>query len=63
MYDPFLDITVFKHFEFSLAAILSGVTYLAMVGIEMVLPLYIQNLRGESAFNSGLILLPEALML
>lgn len=63
MYDPFLDITVFKHFEFLLAAILSGVTYLAMVGIEMVLPLYIQNLRGESAFHSGLILLPGALML
>ena len=46
MADPFLDITVFKHFEFSLAAALSGITNLAMVGIEMVLPLYIQNLRG-----------------
>ena len=63
MDDPFLDIRVFKHFEFSLAAILSGVTNLAMVGIEMVLPLYIQNLRGESAFHSGLILLPGALMI
>ena len=63
MKDPFLDITVFKHFEFSLAAALSGITNLAMVGIEMVLPLYIQNLRGESAFHSGLILLPGALMI
>ena len=63
MKDPFLDITIFKHFEFSLAAILSGVTNLAMVGIEMVLPLYIQNLRGASAFHSGLILLPGALMI
>lgn len=63
MKDPFLDITVFKHFEFSLAAILSGVTNLAMVGIEMVLPLYIQNLRGASAFHSGFILLPGALMI
>lgn len=63
MDDPFLDISVFKHFEFTLAAVLSGVTNLAMVGIEMVLPLYIQNLRGESAFHSGLILLPGALMI
>lgn len=63
MDEPFLDITVFKHFEFSLAAILSGITNLAMVGIEMVLPLYIQNLRGESAFHSGLMLLPGALMI
>lgn len=63
MKDPFLDITVFKHFEFSLAAALSGITNLAMVGIEMVLPLYIQNLRGVSAFHSGLMLLPGALMI
>ena len=63
MADPFLDITVFKHFEFSLAAALSGITNLAMVGIEMVLPLYIQNLRGVSAFHSGLMLLPGALMI
>lgn len=63
MNEPFLDISVFKHFEFSLAAILSGVTNLAMIGIEMVLPLYIQNLRGVSAFHSGLIILPGALMI
>lgn len=63
MDEPFLDVTVFKHFEFTLAAVLSGVTNLAMVGIEMVLPLYIQNLRGASAFHSGLILLPGALMI
>ena len=31
---------------------------MAMIGAEMVLPLYIQNIRGESAFHSGLMLLP-----
>ena len=63
MEKPFLDISVFKHFEFALAAFLSGIVNLAMVGIELVLPLYIQNLRGESAFHSGLLLLPGALMI
>lgn len=63
MDEPFLDLSVFEHFEFSLAALLSGISNLAMVGIEMVLPLYIQNLRGESAFHSGLMLLPGALMI
>lgn len=58
---PFLDISVFKYGEFSLAAILSSVSNLAMMGIEMILPLYIQNIRGESAFHSGLILLPGAM--
>lgn len=61
--DPFVDISVFKHFEFTLAAFLSGIANLAMVGIELVIPLYIQNLRGESAFHSGLMLLPGALMI
>lgn len=61
MDDPFLDISVFKYKEFLLAAVLSGVANLAMMGVEMILPLYIQNIRGESALHSGLILLPGAL--
>ena len=61
MDEPFLDITVFKYGEFSLAAILSGVANLALVGSEMVIPLYIQNIRGESAFHSGLIFTPWCL--
>ena len=36
---------------------------MALVGAEMVLPLYIQNIRGESAFHSGLMLLPGALVM
>lgn len=36
---------------------------MAMIGAEMVLPLYIQNIRGESAFHSGLMLLPGALIM
>ncbi|MFU0770161.1 MAG: Drug resistance transporter, EmrB/QacA family protein [Limosilactobacillus fermentum] len=51
--DPFLDLTVFKYGEFTLAAVLSSAVNLAMVGVEMLLPLYIQNIRGESAFHSG----------
>ncbi|MCP0887407.1 multidrug efflux MFS transporter [Ligilactobacillus sp. WILCCON 0076] len=61
MDDPFLDVAVFKYRDFSIAAILSGVSNLAMFGIEMLLPLYIQDVRGESAFHSGLMLLPGAL--
>lgn len=61
MEEPFLDVRVFKYGEFTLAALLSGVANLAMFGIEMLLPLYIQNVRGESAFHSGLMLLPGAI--
>ncbi|WP_159723104.1 MDR family MFS transporter [Enterococcus sp. CSURQ0835] len=59
---PFLELRVFKSSTFTIAAVLSGVVNMAMVGAEMVLPLYIQNIRGESAFHSGLMLLPGALI-
>ena len=63
MENPFLELRVFKSPVFTIAAILSGVTNMAMVGAEMVLPLYIQNIRGESAFHSGLTLLAGSLMM
>ncbi|GEN95350.1 MDR family MFS transporter [Pediococcus ethanolidurans] len=60
---PFLELRVLKNPEFSIAALLSSVSMMAMVGVEMVLPLYLQILRGDSAFKSGLTLLPGALMM
>ena len=36
---------------------------MSMVGVEMVLPMYIQTIRGESAFHSGMILFPGAIMM
>lgn len=61
--NPFLELRVFKSATFTMAAVLSGVVNMAMIGAEMVLPLYIQNIRGESAFHSGLMLLPGALIM
>jgi len=63
MANPFLELHVFQTPAFTLATILSGVVNMAMVGAEMVLPMYIQTVRGESAFHSGLTLLPGAIMI
>ena len=60
---PFLEIKVFKHDIFFKTAILSGVVNMAMVGVEMVLPLYIQEIRHLTPLQSGLTLLPGALLL
>uniref|UniRef100_UPI00403F0232 MDR family MFS transporter n=1 Tax=Candidatus Enterococcus willemsii TaxID=1857215 RepID=UPI00403F0232 len=60
---PFLELRVFKSPIFTIAAILSGVTNMAMIGAEMVVPLFIQNIHGQSAFHSGLMLLPGALVM
>lgn len=60
---PFLELRVFKNHTFTVSAVLSSVVNMAMVGVEMVLPLYIQTVRGETAFHSGLTLLPGALLI
>ncbi len=63
MEKPFLDVKVFKSAKFSIATILSSITMMALVGFEMVLPLYLQIVRGMNAFHSGLSLLLGALMM
>lgn len=60
---PFLDFRVFKTFEFSLATTLSSITMMAMVAVELVIPLYLQIIHGMSAFHSGLTLLFGALFM
>lgn len=62
MDEPFLDIRVFKQWKFTLATITSAMVFMMMIGVEMVIPMYIQNIRGQSAFHSGLLLLPGALL-
>lgn len=61
--NPFLELRVLKNPEFSVSALLSSVSNMAMVGVEMVLPLYLQIVRGDSALESGLTLLAGALMM
>ncbi len=63
MDEPFLELRVFKVKKFSVAAALSSATNMAMVGVEMILPLYLQIVKGMSAFHSGLTLLPGALLI
>ena len=63
MKTPFLEFRVYRSAPFTVSAILSSVTMMAMVGVEMVIPLYLQIVKGMSAFHSGLTLLAGALMM
>lgn len=40
-----------------------AVTMISMIGSETVLPMFVQNLLNESALDSGLILLPGAIVM
>lgn len=60
---PFLDVRVFKVRQFTVTTIAISLSMMAMMGVEMMLPLYLQNVHGLSALDSGLVLLPGALMM
>ena len=49
--NPFLELRVLKNPEFSVSALLSSVSNMAMVGVEMVLPLYLQIVREILRWN------------
>lgn len=59
--EPFLNLNVFKTGQYTLGTIISSLSYMGMLAAEMILPLYIQNVLGKSALQSGLILLPGAI--
>ena len=60
---PILEFRVFKNSIFTLTTILGMILFALMIGIETILPLYTQNVRNISAFHSGLMLLPGAIIM
>ncbi|TYC48103.1 DHA2 family efflux MFS transporter permease subunit [Weissella muntiaci] len=63
MDDPFMDVRVFKNKQFTMTTLSVMMAMMAMMGVEMMLPTYLQNVHGLSPLDSGLMLLPGALML
>ncbi|UJL45634.1 multidrug efflux MFS transporter [Virgibacillus sp. NKC19-16] len=61
--EPLLEFRVFKHGTFTLATALGMVVFAAMIGTNVILPLYMQNMVGFSALTSGLVLLPGAIIM
>lgn len=60
--EPLLDLRVTKNFPFTLSLIISAITTIAMFGGVFLMPLYMQNLRGYTAMQSGMMMLPQAII-
>ena len=58
---PLMDLRLFRNRTFLNASLLGYVSTIALFGAEFLLPVYLQALRGRSALQTGLILLPMAL--
>lgn len=58
---PMLNLRIFKYTGYSLGIGLTFVTTIGLFSLVFLLPLFLQNLRGFSAFHSGLMILPQAI--
>ncbi|HEY8756681.1 MAG TPA: DHA2 family efflux MFS transporter permease subunit [Candidatus Dormibacteraeota bacterium] len=60
--EPLLQLSLFRDRTFSWAMALSFVVVTAMFGTMLLLPLYLQEVHGYDAIETGLLLLPQAAM-
>lgn len=61
--DPLLDLKAFKYNMFSLTTVINIVVTIVMYSDMILLPLYLQNMRNYSAFDTGMLMLPGALVM
>jgi len=55
---PMLDLRIFKNRGFSMATGLNFVTTIGLFSIIFLLPLFLQNVRGLTALETGILMLP-----
>ena len=60
---PLLEFIVFSYPVFTLGTVLSMFVFAAMIATNIILPLYMQNMLHFSALQSGLVLLPGAILM
>jgi EmrB/QacA subfamily drug resistance transporter len=59
---PMLNFRIFKYNMFALSAAISAIVNIAMFSGFLLLPIYVQTIRGISPFDAGLMLLPGAIV-
>ncbi|MEX2460717.1 MAG: MDR family MFS transporter [Paenibacillaceae bacterium] len=58
---PILELRVFKSLDFSKAIVIQWISQIALFGTMFMVPLFLQQAQNYSAFDTGLIMLPQAL--
>lgn len=61
--EPLLQIRIYKYPMFALSSIISVVLSMSMFSAMILMPIYIQTIKGISPINSGLLMLPGALLM
>lgn len=63
MRNPMLELRVFKYDVFTVTTIVGGAVNMSMLGAMLLLPIFLQNIRGFTPLQSGLLLLPGAILM
>ncbi|CAM5795449.1 MULTISPECIES: DHA2 family efflux MFS transporter permease subunit [Brevibacillus] len=58
---PLLDLSLFKIPVFTLSVITSSFVMMGMMGGIFMMPIFLQNIQGMSAMDSGLLLMPQSI--
>lgn len=63
MDDPMLNLHVFQSPMFTLTTVLSSLSNMALLGMQLLVPLYLQSVFQILALTAGLVMIPGALMM
>ncbi|MBB3128343.1 EmrB/QacA subfamily drug resistance transporter [Paenibacillus rhizosphaerae] len=61
--NPLLEMRVFKYSMFSLTSLINAIITMAMFSGMILLPIFLQNIRHFTPLDSGLLLLPGAILM
>lgn len=61
--DPLLDLRILKRKYFFYGTLFSAILYFTMCGLNVIMPLFVQNVGYFSATESGLVLLPATIIM
>ncbi|WP_068617959.1 MDR family MFS transporter [Paenibacillus tuaregi] len=60
--EPLLELRSFRSREFSKGVILTCLNWMALAGSSLLIPLYLQQVKGFTPFESGLVVIPQAIL-
>ncbi|MFC4024602.1 DHA2 family efflux MFS transporter permease subunit [Oceanobacillus longus] len=60
---PILEFRIFKNKIYTMTTIIGMITFIGLIASETILPIYMQNMAGFSALESGMMILPGALIM
>lgn len=61
--EPLLEFRIYKYPMFALSSAISIVLSISMFSAMILMPIYVQSIKGISPFDSGLLMLPGALVM